>query len=372
MIRVLHSVSYMHRAGVETFLMNYFRYIDRRVVQFDFLCNKKVSGDYDDEIRRLGGRIFYRPGFDLLHEENYVDFWHGFLKQHPEIQIIHTHNGAKQYYPLQGAKEAGFPIRIAHAHSSDFVRDEKYFYRRSLIEKLPAVASFYFGCSDKAGRFFFGNELWQKQGVLIRNAVPCEHFSYNPALRGSMRSRLGLKDSFVVGHVGRFMTQKNHSKLLDIFRIIYQKNPQSRLLLVGEGELMDDVRQKAACLNIADAVILAGNQENMPPWYQAMDVFVMPSLFEGLPVAGIEAQAAGLPCVFSDAVSLEAAVTERVRYVSLARSDEAWADVILSCIGGARTDTQTSLQQAGYDISVEALRLQNKYLHMVQKAGKGI
>lgn len=372
MIRVLHSVSYMHYAGVETFLMNYFRYIDRRAVQFDFLCNKKVPGDYDDEIRQLGGRIFYRPDFDLLRDENYVFFWREFLKQHPEIQIIHTHNGAKQYYPLQGAKKAGFPIRIAHAHSSDFVRDEKYLYRYSLIEKIPTVASFYFGCSDKAGRFFFGNELWQKQGVLIRNAIPCERFSYNPALRYSIRNSLGLKDYFVVGHVGRFMAQKNHSKLLDIFHIIYQKNPQSRLLLIGEGELMDKVRQKACRLNIADAVIFAGNQKNMPKWYHAMDVFVLPSLFEGLSIAGIEAQAAGLPCVFSDALSLEAAITKRVHYVSLTESDAVWADVILSCIGGSRTNTQTLLQQAGYDISVEAFRLQDKYLHMVQNVRNSI
>ena len=101
MIRVLHSVSYMHRAGVETFLMNYYRHIDRTVVQFDFLCNKKLSGDYDEEIQRLGGRIFYRPGSDLLCEQDYVSFWEDFLKVHPEISIIHTHNGAKQYYPLQ-------------------------------------------------------------------------------------------------------------------------------------------------------------------------------------------------------------------------------------------------------------------------------
>lgn len=368
MIRVLHSVSYMHRAGVETFLMNYFRHVDRRVVQFDFLCNKAIPGDYDEEICRLGGRIFYRPGFDVLREENYADFWRGFLKQHPEIQIIHTHNGAKQYYPLKGAKEAGFPIRIAHAHSSDFVRDEKYLYRRSLIEKLPAVASFYFGCSDKAGNFFFGDELWKKQGILIRNAVPCKQFAYDSALRRQMRRCLGLKDHFVMGHVGRFMKQKNHNRLLDIFHVVYQKNPRSRLLLVGEGELMQEIRHKAAQLNMAQAVIFAGSQENMPPWYQAMDVLVMPSFFEGLPVAGIEAQAAGVPCVFSDVVSREAAVTESVRYVPLTRSDEEWADIILSCEGSPREDTQEVMKKAGYDISVEALRLQNLYLQMTQNA----
>ena len=138
MIRVLHSVSYMHRAGVETFLMNYFRHIDRTKVQFDFLCNKELPGDYDEEIKQLGGRIFYRPGFDLLSENEYVSFWRMFLEEHPEIDIIHAHNGAKQYYPLQGAKEVGFPIRIAHAHSSDFIHDDKYMKRLNYFRiRLP-------------------------------------------------------------------------------------------------------------------------------------------------------------------------------------------------------------------------------------------
>lgn len=163
MVRVLHSVSYMHRAGVETFLMNYYRHIDRDVIQFDFLCNKELPGDYDDEIRALGGRIFYRPGFDLLREENYVEFWNNFLAEHPEIQIVHAHNGAKQYYPLQGAQKAGIPIRIAHAHSSDFVHDEKYQYRRSLINLLPHSASYYFGCSSVAGKFFLVTNYGKKK-----------------------------------------------------------------------------------------------------------------------------------------------------------------------------------------------------------------
>ena len=367
MIRVLHSVSYMHRAGVETFLMNYFRNIDRSVIQFDFLCNKQAAGEYDNEIRQLGGRIFYRPGFDLLQEENYVAFWRGFLGEHPEIQIIHSHNGAKQYYPLQGAKEAGFPIRIAHAHSSDFVHDEKYQYRRSLIARLPQAASFYFGCSDKAGRFFFGDEIWEEKGVLIRNAVPCEQLAWNPELRQMMRSRLGLSRRFVIGHVGRFMTQKNHSRLLDIFQAVYQRNQDARLLLVGEGELMETIRQKANRLNIESAVIFAGNQADMAQWYQAMDVFVMPSFFEGLPVSGIEAQAAGLPCVFSDAVSAEASVTKDVRFVPLGSSDSEWADVILSFVNHKRYNTHTELRNAGYDISIEAIHLQEKYVRILQE-----
>ena len=365
MIRVLHSVSYMHRAGVETFLMNYYRHIDRTLIQFDFLCNKQVKGDYDDEIRELGGRIFYRPGFDQLCEEKYVAFWKNFLSEHPEIQIIHAHNGAKQYYPLQGAKEAGFPIRIAHAHSTEFVHDEKYQRRLSLIKLLPHAASFFFGCSTKAGQFFFGDDCWKEKGILIKNAVPCEQFAWNPDVRRQIRSELGLSDCFVLGHVGRFMTQKNHNRLLEIFCKVHYKSPSSKLLLVGEGELMDTIREKARLLHLEDDAILVGNQAEMSKWYQAMDVFVMPSLFEGLPVAGIEAQAAGLPCIFSDVVSQEAALTDEVRYISLNSSDSEWADTILSFANFQRHNTQKEIKAAGYDIHIEAKRLKDIYTQIV-------
>lgn len=367
MIRVLHSVSYMHRAGVETFLMNYYRHMDRRLIQFDFLCGKHLTGEYDDEIRDLGGRIFYRPDFDPLREENYTAFWRGFLMEHPEIQIVHAHNGAKQYYPLQGAKEAGFPVRIAHAHSSDFVRDEKYQHRRELIDRLPQAATHYFGCSDKAGGFFFGEKRWADKGILIRNAVPCEQFAWDAQTRRRMRRRLGLSGCFVLGHVGRFMTQKNHDRLLDIFAQVRKSAPNARLLLIGDGELMDAVRRKASRLELGRAVIFAGNQADMAQWYQAMDVFVMPSFFEGLPVSGIEAQAAGLPCVFSDAVSVEAAVTEKVRYLPLASADPAWADTVLSFAGDRRRDTRETLRRAGYEIRTEAIRLQELYLSILRR-----
>lgn len=370
MIRVLHSVSYMHRAGVETFLMNYFRHIDRSKVQFDFLCNKHVEGEYDNEIRKLGGRIFYRSSSYSLSEENYVTFWKEFLKAHSEIQIVHSHNGAKQYYPLQGAKEAGLPIRIAHAHSSDFVHDERYQYRRSLIELLPQTASYYFGCSDIAGQFFFGDEIWAKKGILIRNAVPCEQFVWNTELRQSMRDKLGLSGCFVIGHVGRFMTQKNHNRLLDIFCAVHNKNPRARLLLVGDGELMQFVKQKAVELNIANAIIFAGDQAEVYRYYQAMDIYVMPSLYEGLPVSGIEAQAAGLPCIFSGVVSPEVKITEAVRFISLECSDAEWVDAILSYENHIRYNTHLELKKAGYDIREAAQHLQNEYLRIFQEQAR--
>lgn len=370
MIRVLHSVSYMHRAGVETFLMNYYRHIDRTVVQFDFLCNKELPGDYDDEIRALGGRIFYRPSFDLLCEQDYVSFWESFLKIHPEISIIHTHNGAKQYYPLQGAMKAGFPVRIAHAHGTEFVHDEKYEHRMALIKLLPQTASHYFGCSDMAGRFFFGDRCWENHGTLIRNAIPSGAFAWNPSVRHAVRTELGIDGAFVIGHVGRFHEQKNHLRLLEIFREVYNRSNNAKLLLIGNGKLWRTVQTRAAEIGISDSVIMVGEQADMARWYQAMDVFVMPSLFEGLTLSGVEAQAAGLPCIFSDVVSQETQLTEPVQFLSLDDGNSHWAEVILGYSNFSRVDTSSLIEKTGYNICVEAKRLQSIYLNLLSKSSK--
>lgn len=371
MIRVLHSVSYMHRAGVETFLMNYYRHIDRSVVQFDFLCNKQQPGDYDDEIRQLGGRIFYRSGMGTLREEDYAAFWRGFLREHPEIRILHAHNGAKQFFPLEGARQAGLPVRIAHAHSTDFVRDEKYRHRMELIRRLPDAANYYFGCSNRAGEFFFGEDLWRERGVLIHNAVPCREFAFRARERERLRADLGLRDAFAVGHVGRFMRQKNHARLLEIFREVCREVPEARLLLIGSGELEEDVKAEAAALGILPAVRFCGEQADMARWYQAMDAFVMPSLFEGLTIAGIEAQAAGLPCVFSDAVSPETKVTDAVTFVPLSAGNGAWRDAVLRCRTHHREDTSPRIRQAGYNICEEAGKLQRLYCRIADARGDG-
>lgn len=356
----------MHRAGVETFLMNYYRHIDRSIVQFDFLCNKSRIGDYDNEIKQMGGRIFYRDGLHEQVEQEYIPFWRNFIKEHPEIKILHAHNGAKQVFPLEGARLAGLPIRISHAHSTDFVHDTKYHHRLELIHKISSSANCFFGCSNKAGEFFYGKSIWNNKGVIVHNAIPSRIFSYNDELRAEMRSRLGINNCYVIGHVGRFMEQKNHTRLIGIFSKIYKNNPGVRLLLVGAGELKEDMMKLAASLGVSDGVLFVGEQADMHKWYQAMDVFVMPSHFEGLTLSGIEAQAAGLPCVFSDRVSQETKITSAVLFVSLDESDDVWCDKIMSFVDFSRISTTELINEAGYDISVEAKKLQQLYVDLVR------
>lgn len=367
MIRVLHSVSYMHRAGVETFLMNYYRNIDRSLVQFDFLCNKQLTGDYDEEIRQLGGRIFYRPGNGSMSEAEYASFWKKFIDEHPEIQILHAHNGAKQVFPLEGAQLAGLPIRISHAHSTDFIHDEKYLQRLELIRRIPTVANYYFGCSQQAGEFFFGPKLWEANGVQVHNAIPCRLFEFNQNIRNNLRAKLEIENNFVVGHVGRFMKQKNHVRLLEIFSDLCEIRMDARLLLIGAGELEEEIKSYAISLGINNRVIFCGEQDEMFKWYQAMDIYVMPSLFEGLTLSGIEAQASGLPCIFSDAVSKETRIIDNVRFVSLNSDNSIWCNNILHFQFISRESNLQSIRTAGYDIELEAAKLQKIYISLVER-----
>ena len=373
MLRVLHSVSNMARAGIETMLMNYYREIDRSQIQFDFLANKPVPGEYDEEIRSMGGRVFVSPGLNPLHYPQYKRFMAELLHSNPEIGILHAHNEAMGYYALQSAKDAGLPVRIAHAHSTRIIRDYKYPLKLVCKQLIPGAATDYWGCGRDAGIYYFGEKRWQASGFVLRNAIDVSRFAFRQEIRDRLRQLHGLENCFVIGHVGRFNVAKNHSRLLDIFAEITKAVPEARLVLIGTGELEQSVKEKARDMGIQDKVLFLGQMPDVSEWYQAMDCFVLPSLFEGLPVVGIEAQAAGLPCFFSDRVTDEALLSPAARRVSLQAEDAEWAREILA-VRQSETDRSRGMdvvRQAGYDIHVEARKLQEIYLEMAERSSSG-
>ena len=366
MIRVLHSVSNMARAGIETMLMNYYREMDRSRIQFDFLANKPVPGEYDDEIRRMGGRVFVSPGLNPLRFPQYRRFVGGLLRESPDIRIVHAHNEAMGYYALQSAKDAGIPVRIAHAHNTQIIRDYKYPLKLVCKQLLPGAATDYWSCGRDAGIYYFGEKRWRDSGFILHNAIDLERFRYQPEVRGRLRASRGLEDAFLLGHVGRFNFQKNHSRLLDIFAAVAKAAPEARLALIGVGELEQEAREKARALGLEDRVLFLGQMANVNEWYQAMDCFVLPSRFEGLPVVGVEAQAAGLPCFFSLQVTDEIVLTPEACRVSLEADDAEWVRRILACRGSDRNRSQGAelVRQAGFDIHAEGRKLQEIYLKM--------
>lgn len=358
-IRVLEIVTDMGRGGIETMLMNYYRHIDRDAVQLDFLVHRQKPAVYDEEIESLGGKIYRMPSLNPF-SPKYHQKLKEFFFTHPEYKIVHCHLDCMAGVPLRAAKQQSVPVRIAHAHSSNQTKNIKYPLKLLFKRGISRQATFLFACSTAAGEWMFGG----KPFTVMRNAIDASAFRYSPEIRKTVREELlpHDPDAFVIGHVGSFWTPKNHLFLLDIFHEVHKREPNSSLLLVGTGGLMDAVREKARKLGLQDSVHLLGDRKDVYRIMQAMDVFVLPSLFEGLPVTTVEAQAAGLPCFITDKVPLECKITDLVTQIPLQAPAEQWAEQILAARHLEREDNYSQIAAAGFDIVERAEWLQNFYL----------
>lgn len=366
MVRVLHSVSNMDRAGIETMLMNYYRHIDRDKVQFDFLCNKTKPGAYDEEVKSLGGRIFHTPGLNPAKLPQYMNYMRGLLSEHPEYKIVEAHNGAFGVYALHGAKLNNVPVRIYHAHGASITKDWKMPLKLICKKFLPNNMTHHYTCGIEAARCYFGNKAVEAGDYeLIPNAIEVQRFTFNPIVRERIRSEYNLDGKHVLGHVGRFMTQKNHTFLLDVFAEVVKKDDLATLICLGDGELMPEMKEKAKALGIEEKVVFVGNVGNANEWYQAFDAFILPSIWEGLPVVGVEAQAADLPCIFSDGVTTEIGLSTKAVFVPLTESKEKWVNAIENGFAQKeRVDRSELIRENNYDIETEAIKLQERYLKL--------
>lgn len=367
-IRVLHILHSMNRGGAETMIMNYYRHIDRKKVQFDFLLTFQGKSDYEDEILSLGGKIYHITPLTIRTMGRYLGDIKRFLKAHPEYRIVHSHTSSKSVFPLRIAKKCGVPVRISHSHNmflGNGTVSPKEILRKLLRNSLKKVSTHNFACSKDAAIWLYGQEYWnQKKVKVLPNAIDVSEFSYDEDVRNAYRKELGLEEAFVVGHVGLFREQKNHGFLLETFGKIAQKQENACFLLVGDGELRPQIEEKAKLLGIWEKLIMTGVREDVPAFLQAMDAFVFPSLFEGLGIVLVEAQASGLPCFTSqDVVPEEVKVTELVQFISLEESAEYWADEVLKCKGAfERQSKEQEIKSAGYDIIEAAKQLETFYL----------
>lgn len=366
MIRVLHSVSNMDRAGIETMLMNYYRHMDRTKVQFDFLCNKKKSGAYDAEVEKLGGRIYRTPGLNPLKYPKYLKYMKELFKEHPEYRIIEAHNGALGVYALHAAKVDNIPVRIFHAHGASITKDLKWPLKIFCRSRLKYNINQNFTCGVAAAKCYFGNKKVQNNEYeLIPNAIEVERFVFNSQYRNEIREKYNLQDKHVIGHVGRFMAQKNHIFLINVFEEIAKMDNNAVLVLLGDGELMDTIKDKVQEKKLTDKVLFIGNVGNVNQWYSAFDAFVLPSVWEGLPVVGVEAQAADLPCIFADSVTKEIELTDKVEFLSLDCDTKEWANKIIALFNNKeRKDNTEIITEKHYNIEKEAVKLQERYLEL--------
>lgn len=372
-IRVLHVLGNTQLGGAESRTMDLYRHMDRERVQFDFLVHTDQEGYFDREITELGGRIFRIPRFRMYNYPAYRRALRAFFREHHEFAAVQGHitSTAAIYLPLAG--RAGVPVTIAHARSAGVDRGLKGTLTRILRRNLSKKTDVMFCCSRIAGLSVFGRRAVEEgKTIFIPNAIDCQAFDYRPAVRENIRRELGIQDKYVIGHVGSFRYAKNHAYLLRIFAALSdpagkgENREQSGgkdcvLLLLGEGAGMPQARALAAELGIEEQVYFLGNRTNVNDYYQAMDYFVYPSRFEGLPGAVVEAQTAGLKCLIADAICEEVAVTELVETMSIEEDPAVWAKRIRATQAYGRRGYVEEMKRAGFDVAAQAERMMRFY-----------
>lgn len=365
-IRVLNLFTIMNRGGAETMVMNYYRSLDRSKVQFDFMVHRQERGAYDDEIEALGGRIFRMPPIRPWTAGPYRKTVRKFYREHPEYKIIHAHMSELGYYDFLEAEKSGVPVRICHAHNRPYGIDLKspirWYYKTRMMPHITHM----FMCGQESGDWLFGKKN-SKQFIQLNNAIDAATYAFDEMRRAKIRASHGLTDELVIGHVGRFDLQKNHTFIIDIFEAVYKLEPNSRLVLVGNdrGKLGEEIHGKVRALGLEDVVLFLGVRSDVADLMQAMDMFLFPSLFEGLSVASVEAQASGLPTVISDGVPIECKITDLVKVMPLSDHADVWAGKLLELRKKKRENTSGQIKTAGFDIAENAKWLQQFYIDAV-------
>ncbi len=367
-IRIAQIMGKWLGGGVEAVVMNYYRHIDRDKIQFDFICDQDSTCIPYEEIEKMGGKVILIPPYQkaikyqkqlkkTLMEENY--------------KIVHSHISTMSIFPLFASKRAKVPIRIVHGHSTTNKKEWKKNILKQILRPFVKVfATDYICCSELAGRWLFGNKTYNQGKVyLLNNAIDIEKFSYNEEIRNRMRKELNIKkDTLVIGHVGRFVKQKNHQFLIRIFNEIHKQNKNSVLLLIGQGPLQEEIKTQAKLLDIEESVKFLGQRNDANALYQAMDMFILPSLYEGLPVVGVEGQASGLLCLLSTDMTQETKILKSTIFISLNKNEKEWADIAIKQFSKfERKEKNYELERSRFNIKKESENLIKIYDNIMKE-----
>lgn len=362
-IRILHVIGSMNRGGAEAMIMNLYRNIDRSNVQFDFVENTDQEAAFDQEIRDLGGMIYRCPHFTGKNFSQYKKWWKDFLRNHKkEYKVIHGHIGSCAAIYLGEAKRAGL-YTIAHSHSSGTDYTVRSYLYKFFSYPTRYIADSFFACSKAAGIDRYGKRVWESgKCILLKNAIETNAYQYNKEIRTAERENLGVTDELLVGHIGRFSKEKNQDFVVDVFNQLRNKNINCKLILIGDGAERSKIEKKVENINLGKFVTFTGIRTDVNRLIQAIDFFVFPSIYEGLPVTLVEAQTSGLPCVISDKVPPESILTDDlVTVMPLKASAEQWAEHIVSRLQERRYDRSQEIAAAGYDIVTTAKWLEDFY-----------
>ena len=347
MIRVLHIVGTLDAGGFETLIMNIYRKIDTAQVQFDFVVHRDMVGMYEEEIAERGGKIYHIP---FLDNKNYAEYKKQLTKviKDGDYRIVHGHHSTLGPLYLKIAKKAGVPVRIAHSHTGFHIKSVTGYAKHIISRRYKTHATHLFACSQVAGRYMFGKN---SKFRVVNNGIDTNKFRFQPAFREEQRKKLGIENDFVVCHVGRFDTVKNHTYIVDVFKELVALHPQSKLMLIGIGPLEDPIRNKVNELGMSDKVLFMGQIPDVHRMLSAADAFLFPSLYEGLPLTLVEAQTAGLPVICSDTITEECHLTQEYDILSLEQPVQEWARAVLKAKEAdiPREERYLLLKEKGYD-----------------------
>ncbi len=369
-IKILHVIGRYPKGGVGSFIKNIEDNIDHDKFQFDYLVNdSEIRSDFFNEIKIYGGKYWILPKLALRNTGVYLSALADFYKKHNDYDAIHVHSVNIALFNYYFGKKNGIKNLIAHSHSTKssdvLLRRIRNFF---LIFPVKKCATHIMACNYDSAKFLFGNErASSSELMLIKNAINTEKFSYNYEVRNVIRKQYGWEEKLIIGHVGHFIPVKNHTFLIDVFVEILKQKSNALLVLIGEGELRKVVEKKVKDLNIQDSIIFLGLRKDVYKYMQAFDVFVLPSIFEGLPVVGVEAQTSGLPCYFSNNISCDIEITNSVEFLELEHGPRKWADHIVETTKKyTRNDCTDDVIAAGYDIKLETKNLEKYYFNMVE------
>lgn len=370
-VKILHVLGNLNRGGAETLIMNWYRNIDRERFQFDFVIHTNEKCSYTEEILKMGGKIYSFPSYNGKNHFYYYRCWEKFFLEHPEYKIIHGHVRSTASIYLQIAKKFN-RTTISHSHSTNsgfgIIGVIKYF----LQYPIRYVADYKWACSLEAGKYLFGkNIIKDKNFKVIKNAIDIKKFNYNENMRKSIREKLKLSNEFVIGHIGRFCQEKNHKFILEVFEKYRKFNPNSRLVLIGKGPLLNEIKKMAFQKRIEKNIIFMGEQDYVENLIQGMDVLLFPSIHEGLGIVTIEAQATGLRVLASNNIPKEVRITNLLEFFSINKKNDSdlWRDRLIEITKNKdkRKTQKLAIEKSGYSIKEEIKKLEKEYLKMEEK-----
>lgn len=364
-IKILQVVGQMTIGGQEMMALNFFKYIDRDKFDFDYLVFGDNIGELEIEVLKLGGNIFHIDGRNEVGTKNFKNNLYTFMQNNGPYHVIHSHTYLNSGIVLEEAKKLNIPVRICHCHSTQSGRDEdlKYRgYRYLMTKKIMKYATHLMSCGIEAGKSFYGDDIFTKQGLIIKNGIDLNKFRYNKVIRDEVRKKLNIEKMIVLGSVSRVTDLKNQIYLLEVAKKLKNKISDFCFLIVGDGPALELLKKSSEEAELSEHFIFLGARDDIADILQAMDIFVHPSKYEGVPVCIVEAETAGLPCIISSHVSREVKMLPNIAFVDIRDEDaELWANKIVEFSRLERKDEMDIIVKYGYDIVQSCLLLSEIY-----------